>query len=72
MTAIRHLELDELLALRDGEGTAFARAHVDTCESCKTELDRLFQIQAQLRALPAFGPPRDLWLRITESVARRQ
>ena len=72
MTAIGHLELDDLLALRDGEGTSFAREHLDSCESCRRELERLFQIQAQLRALPAFGPPRDLWPRITESVARRR
>ncbi len=72
MTAIGHLELDDLLALRDGEGTAFARQHLDSCESCRRELERLFQIQAQLRALPAFGPPRDLWPRISESVAQRR
>jgi hypothetical protein len=72
MVVQRHLNLDELLALRDGEGSAFAQSHADSCEHCRNELGRLFQVQAQLRALPTFGPPRDLWPKISDAVARRR
>ncbi|MBE0595356.1 MAG: hypothetical protein IH616_23455 [Gemmatimonadales bacterium] len=58
---LRHCTIGELLELRDGEGTAAARSHVDTCEPCRAELDRLYQRTAALRALPAFHAPRDRW-----------
>ncbi|NIR44679.1 MAG: hypothetical protein GWN99_10270 [Gemmatimonadetes bacterium] len=69
---MRHLEMHELLGLRDGEETARGRAHLEYCESCRRELERLYRMQAELRALPAFTPPRDLWPRIAELEARRR
>jgi hypothetical protein len=72
MSEMRHLELDELLALRDGEGTALARSHVESCRRCGRELERLYQIRARLRALPTLAPPRDLWPRVAAAVARRR
>ncbi|HTX70551.1 MAG TPA: hypothetical protein VMH50_15595 [Thermoleophilia bacterium] len=61
MSTVRHATLDELLALRDGEGSGWTREHVADCSVCATELARLEQVRSQLRALPSFAPPRDVW-----------
>jgi hypothetical protein len=61
MSETRHGTGEELLALRDGEGSAWAREHVTSCALCAAELQRLEQVRAQLRALPSFAPPRDAW-----------
>ncbi len=53
--------MDELLALREGDGTVSARNHVDGCEECRAELDLIGRRAAALRALPARRPPRDRW-----------
>lgn len=57
----QHCTMEELLAVRDAEGTAAARYHVDHCPACRDEVDRLHQVVAALRALPAQQPPRDRW-----------
>jgi hypothetical protein len=72
ISKVRHLEMEELLALRDGEGSAFARKHAESCEVCRIELERLHQVRAQLRALPRYVPPRDVWFRVAEEVRRRR
>jgi predicted anti-sigma-YlaC factor YlaD len=71
---LRHCTIAELLDLRDGEGSAVARAHVDECDACRAELDRLHQRVAVLKALPSFTPPRDRWpvVRDTLAQARRR
>ena len=56
-----HCTMDDLVALRDGEGSVWARQHVNHCATCQAELDALFQRIAQLKALPALRPPRDRW-----------
>jgi hypothetical protein len=61
MSETRHGTSEELLALRDGEGSAWAREHVPACAVCAAELQRLEQVRARLRALPSFAPPRDVW-----------
>ena len=61
---IRHATLGELLALRDGEGTAWAKDHASACAACSSELFRLEQMRARLKALPTFSPPRDRWAAI--------
>ncbi len=66
MSEARHGTVEELLALRDGEGSAWVREHVEGCARCAGELERLEQVRAQLRALPPFSPPRDRW----QAVAR--
>jgi anti-sigma factor RsiW len=71
MNEMRHGTSEELLAVRDGEGSAWAREHVAVCTACAAELERLDQVRAQLRALPSFTPPRDLWPGIRD-VARRE
>jgi len=63
-----HCTITELLDLRDGEGSAATRAHVDTCETCRTELERLHQRVAALKALPSLTPPRDRWPLVRDAV----
>ena len=71
MNDLRHATTEELLALRDGEGGAWTRAHVEDCRACADELWRLEQARARLRALPAFAPPRDRWPEVAV-MARRE
>ena len=71
MNDLRHATTEELLALRDGEGGAWTRAHLETCQACAGELWRLEQARARLRALPAFAPPRDRWPEVA-LMARRE
>jgi len=56
-----HCTMDDLVAVRDGEGSAWARRHLEDCAACGAELDALYQRVAQLKALPALRPPRDRW-----------
>jgi len=56
-----HCTMEDLIAVRDGEGSGWARRHVETCGECRHELDALHQRVAALRALPALTPPRDRW-----------
>jgi anti-sigma factor RsiW len=67
---LRHCTIAELLDLRDGEGSAAARTHVDECDACRAELDRMYQRVAALKALPSFTPPRDRWPVVREALAR--
>lgn len=67
-----HLGIDELLSVRDGQATASALRHVDECPRCRGELLRLRRVQADLRALPAPRPPRDLWPGLARKVVRRR
>lgn len=72
MTDERHGTTEELLAVRDGDGSGWAQAHVDECAVCAAELYRLEQVRAQLRALPAFAPPRDRWGFVAERARRER
>lgn len=64
----RHAVMEELLAVRDGEGTVWAKDHAEKCEVCAAELFRLEQVRAQLKALPALTPPRGRWSLIAAQV----
>jgi predicted anti-sigma-YlaC factor YlaD len=70
----QHCTIEELLAVRDGEGAGTALRHVDQCPACRAELDRLHQVAAALRALPVQRPPRDRWpeVRAVAAGARRR
>ena len=57
----RHLTMEELLSLRDGEGERSVQAHLDACPACAHEHERLAQRVAALRALGTRRPPRDRW-----------
>jgi len=70
---LRHCSIQELLEVRNGEGSVGAKIHVDECERCRDELDRLHQRVAALRALPSINAPRDRWPLVRERiVAARQ
>jgi hypothetical protein len=56
-----HCTMEDLVAARDGEGSGWARRHLEDCAACRAELDALYQRVAQLKALPALRPPRDRW-----------
>ena len=60
-----HLEMAQLLAVRDGDmsepGSAQARAHVQSCALCSAELRSLEQRTARLRALPDLRPAHDVY-----------
>jgi len=56
-----HCTMDDLLALRAGEASVWARRHAEECATCRAELEALYQRVAQLKALPALHPPRDRW-----------
>ena len=56
-----HCTMDDLLALRDTEGSVWARRHSEDCAACRAELEALYQRVAQLKALPTLRPPRDRW-----------
>ena len=72
MSGTRHGTIEELLAVRDGEGSGWVREHVAACPACAAELQRLEQVRAQLRALPAFAPPRDVWPVVREAGLRER
>lgn len=63
-----HCTIEDLVALRDGEGSVWARRHVEGCAECQAERERLYQRVAQLKALPALRPPRDRWSAIRDQV----
>jgi hypothetical protein len=63
-----HCTMDDLLALRAGEASVWARQHADTCAACRAELDALYQRVAQLKALPARRPARDRWPVVRDSL----
>jgi hypothetical protein len=63
-----HCTMDELLALRANEGSAWARQHLDGCAACRSELDALYQRVARLKALPPLAPPRSRWPAIRDQV----
>ena len=56
-----HLKMDELLALRDGDGAAESVSHVERCETCRAELEELRTMAAALKSLPSFRPPAGAW-----------
>jgi hypothetical protein len=58
---MNHPTLEELLDIRDGEGSADAMAHVESCALCTAEVDRLRDVALALRALPDLEPARDRW-----------
>ena len=67
-----HLATRDLLAVRAGEGSAHAAAHLEECEACRTEFEKLYQVKARLRALPTFSPPRDRWPEVRAEFVRQR
>jgi type II secretory pathway component PulM len=59
-----HLSMEALLTLREPgtePGVAAVREHLNECSVCQTELRRLDQRVARLKALPTLRPSRDRW-----------
>src|SRR5262245_63341588 len=67
-----HCTMDDLLALRDGDASVWARRHIEECEACRAELDGLYQRVAQLKALPAIRPPRDRWSLVRDTIVAQR
>jgi hypothetical protein len=67
----KHCTMTELVGVRDGEGSAWARQHLDECPSCRHELDLLHRRVAALRALGPRRPPRDRWPEV-RAMAQRE
>ena len=68
-----HCTIEDLVAVRDGEGSVWARRHLEECADCRAERERLYQRVALLKALPARRPSRDRWPAIRDTVrAERQ
>ncbi len=63
-----HCTMDELLAIRDGQGSQGALRHLDECDECCNELELLHQRVAALKALPSLRPPRDRWSAVRDEV----
>lgn len=72
--ATMHCTMEDLLALRAGEASVWARRHSASCVVCQAELEALYQRVAQLKALPSLRPARDGWPAVREArrTARRQ
>jgi hypothetical protein len=66
-----HLSIEDLLAVRDGEATADAVAHADSCPQCAAEIERLRTVKARLAALPDDRPLNDLWPGLHVELATR-
>lgn len=63
-----HCTIEDLVAVQGGEGSVWARRHLEECDACQAERERLYQRVAQLKALPALRPPRDRWSAIRDTV----
>ena len=63
-----HCTMDELLAVRDGEGSQAASRHLDECDECRHELELLHQRVAALKTMPTLSAPRDRWSVVREEV----
>jgi hypothetical protein len=72
-----HLSMETLVGLRENgvePGDAAAREPLESCAHCRSELERLHQRVARLKALPALRPSRDRWSGVRQQVRaeRRQ
>lgn len=67
-----HPSPEELLALRDGEATPEAAAHLDDCPRCRAAIAELDILRERLRALPLAEPPADGWTSLQAGLARQR
>lgn len=67
-----HPTSDEMLALRDGSVDPDVAAHVENCERCSGNLERLRGLREALRRLPQLQPPPGGWEVIRTAAQRRQ
>lgn len=70
-----HLTMEQLLATREPGLEPQVRTwrdHIDACAHCRTELDRLDQRTARLKALPTLRPSRDLFATVRVAAAKER
>jgi len=67
-----HCTIDDLLAFKENEASAWARQHLETCPACRAELDALYQRIAALKALPVRRPARDRWPAVRDTLRVEQ
>lgn len=67
-----HCTMDDLLALRNNEGSVWAKGHAEACPACRAELEALYQRVAQLKALPVRRPARDRWPVVSGAIRAQQ
>ena len=67
-----HCSTQELLEVRNGEGSLGAKTHVNECDQCRDELDRIHQRVAALRALPSLNSPRDRWSVVRQGLVEQR
>ncbi len=63
-----HCTMDELIAIRDARGSKTAKEHLENCDECMMEMERLYQTVAAMKALPVLDAPRDRWDTISKQV----
>ena len=63
-----HCTIDDLLAFKENEASAWARQHLETCPACRAELEVLYQRIAALKALPVRRPARDRWPAVRDTL----
>lgn len=70
-----HLSMEQLVALRETgrePGDAEAQQHLDSCDVCRSEFDRMHQRVARLKALPALKPARSQWPAVSARLTVRK
>jgi len=67
-----HCTIDDLLAFKENEASAWARQHLESCPACRAELDALYQRIAALKALPVRRPARDRWPAVRDTLRVEQ
>src|SRR5438128_12197431 len=67
-----HCTIDDLLAFKENEASAWARQHLESCPACRAELEALYQRIAALKALPVRRPARDRWLAVRDTLRAEQ
>lgn len=65
-----HPNLEELLALRDGDGAVETARHVERCDECRGIVDDMREVAAELRQLPPVPAPPGTWAAILEKAER--
>ena len=63
-----HCTIDDLLAFKENEASAWARQHLESCPACRAELEVLYQRIAALKALPVRRPARDRWPAVRDTL----
>ena len=63
-----HPKMDELLALRDGDGAAETARHVERCDQCRAEVEELRAMASALKDLPSSAPPGEAWTEIRHRI----